>query len=164
MQPRHGWSVGLDEAFWSRQRNRSGQPGDSERPSERPGPAKRSADTQGQIVRTLCVRLCDGYYRPISFATTKGRLAVDARRCERACSSPAKLFFHHNPGQDTADMVDRAGKPYRLLPAAFLYRSRYLADCTCRPQPWEEEAAARHRAFSQASGQAATLAAPTRSR
>ena len=67
-------------------------------------------------------------------------------------------------------MVDRDGKPYRELPAAFLYRTRYLADCTCRPQPWEEEAAARHRAFSQASGQAAigskaaTLDAPTRSR
>ena len=113
-------------------------------------PVKRSADTQGQIVRTLCVRLCDGYYWPISFATTKRRLSVDARRCESACSSPAKLFFHRNPGQDTADMVDRDGKPYRELPAAFLYRTRYLADCTCRPQPWEEEAAARHRAFSQA--------------
>ena len=47
-------------------------------------------------------------------------------------------------------MVDRDGKPYRELPAAFLYRTRYLADCTCRPQPWEEEAAARHRAFAQA--------------
>jgi hypothetical protein len=130
MQPRHDWSTGLDEAFWSRQRNRSGQPSDSERPSERPRPVKRSADTQGQIVRTLCVRLCDGYYWPISFATTKRRLSVDARRCESACSSPARLFFHRNPGQDTADMVDRDGKPYRELPAAFLYRTRYLADCT----------------------------------
>jgi hypothetical protein len=166
MQPRHDWSTGLDEAFWSRQRNRSGQPSDGEGAR----PVKRSADTRGQIVRTLCVRLCDGYYWPISFATTKRRLSVDARRCESACSSPAKLFFHRNPGQDTADMVDRDGKPYRELPAAFLYRTRYLADCTCRPQPWEEEAAARHRAFSQASGQAAigskaaTLDAPTRSR
>jgi Protein of unknown function (DUF2865) len=67
-------------------------------------------------------------------------------------------------------MVDRDGKPYRELPAAFLYRTRYLADCTCRPQPWEEEAAARHRAFSQAAppvaigSKAATLDAPTRSR
>jgi Protein of unknown function (DUF2865) len=147
MVPRHDWLNGLDDTFWSGLRGRSAQPtqpAESERPRQRPPSRPEHA------VRTLCVRLCDGYYWPISFATTRSRLSTDAKRCESSCTSPARLFHHRNPGQDVDDMRDRDGNPYRELPAAFLYRTRYLADCTCRPQPWEEEAAVRHRAFAAA--------------
>jgi hypothetical protein len=153
MLPRHDWLNGLDEAFWSALRGRSTQPtrpeGEDAHPRRR-APEAKSREKQ-HAVRTLCVRLCDGYYWPISFATTTSRLSADAKRCESSCSSPARLFYHRNPGQDVDDMIDREGKYYRALPAAYLYRTRYSADCTCRPQPWEEEAAARHRAFAETS-------------
>src|SRR6185369_3937727 len=48
----------------------------------RPRSDLRSPLREGQY-RTLCVRLCDGFYFPISFATTRGQLADDARKCER---------------------------------------------------------------------------------
>jgi hypothetical protein len=147
--PRRVWSNGPDEVLWSGVRDRPSQPDAAERERERP--RTRSPDEHtGAVVRMLCFRLCDGYCWPMSFATTKGRLAQDARRCESSCSSPARLFFHSNPGEEADSMVDRDGNPYRQLPAACLYRSRNLAECTCRPQPWEEDAAARYRVFADA--------------
>jgi Protein of unknown function (DUF2865) len=97
--------------------------------------------------RTVCVRLCDGYYWPVSFATGRDRLAQDARLCDRSCPSRARLFMHRNPGEAVDDLVDLEGRPYRKLATAFLYRTQYVADCTCRGQPWEEEARTRHRAY-----------------
>lgn len=109
-------------------------------------PAQRVA--RRKTFRTLCVRLCDGFYWPISHATRRDRIGIDAKKCDRSCPGQSRLFMHRNPGEDVYDMVDLDGRPYRKLPAAFLYRTQYLADCTCRPHPWEEEALARHRSYS----------------
>src|SRR5262249_47893821 len=49
--------------------------------------------------RTLCVRLCDGFYFPIGFATTNGKFAEDARQCERLCPSRSRLFAYRHPGR-----------------------------------------------------------------
>jgi hypothetical protein len=97
--------------------------------------------------RTLCVRLCDGYYFPISFATPVERLAADARACESRCGAEARLFIHANPGGDVAEMTDFAGEPYTKLPNAFLYRTEYIPSCKCQPHPWEAEARQRHRGY-----------------
>ena len=107
--------------------------------------------------RTVCVRLCDGYYWPVSFATVRDRLAHDARQCDKSCPSRARLFMHRNPGETVEDLVDLEGRPYRKLSAAFLYRTQYVTDCTCRAQPWEEEALTRHRAYVQ-TGNSKTIA------
>src|SRR5262245_44547891 len=51
---------------------------------ERKRPAPEIAQSShGETYRTLCVRLCDGFYFPMSFATTRGKLEDDAGRCER---------------------------------------------------------------------------------
>jgi hypothetical protein len=99
--------------------------------------------------RTLCVRLCDGFYWPISHATRRDRFGHDARLCERSCPGHGRLFVHRNPGEEVNDMIDLDGRPYRKLPAAFLYRTQYIADCTCRGHPWEDEALARHRGYAE---------------
>ena len=100
--------------------------------------------------RTLCVRMCDGYYFPISFATTKDNLARDTKVCERSCKSPARLFFHENPGQDPEEMEDARGKRYKDLKIAFSHQKQYDEACTCKAQPWDEAAMARHRQFAEA--------------
>jgi Protein of unknown function (DUF2865) len=100
--------------------------------------------------RTLCVRLCDGYYFPISFSTSKDNFARDAKVCERSCKSPARLFFHENPGQDPEEMEDARGKTYKDLKVAFLHRKQYDEACSCKAQPWDEAALARHRQFAEA--------------
>jgi hypothetical protein len=53
------------------------------------------------------------------------------------------------PREDTSKMVDLEGHPYSDLPTAFQHLTRYDASCTCRGNPWDEEALARHRAYAQ---------------
>jgi len=101
----------------------------------------------GGTYRTLCVRLCDGFYFPISYSTVRERFAADAKQCEQNCPTRSRLFVHRNPGEEVADMVDLEGRRYRSLPTAFLHQTKYVADCTCRGNPWDEAALARHRAF-----------------
>ena len=49
--------------------------------------------------RTLCVRLCDGFYFPISSChVRKSRFARDADACSASCGSEARLFYHPNVG------------------------------------------------------------------
>jgi len=119
--------------------------------SERPRP--RDDRPEGGTYRTLCVRLCAGFYFPISYSTQHGRFAGDAKQCEQRCPTGSRLFVHRNPGQDVDDMVDLDGRPYRSLPTAFLHRAQYVADCTCRGNPWDEAAVARHRAYVEAAKQ-----------
>ena len=113
--------------------------GDDEEEEERP----RYAGT----FRTMCVRLCDGYYFPISFSATRDRFERDAKICESSCGGQARLFTYRNPGADVEDMVDLRGQPYRQLSTAFLYRNEYVAACRCNPNPWDAEARDRHRMY-----------------
>jgi hypothetical protein len=83
--------------------------------------------------RTLCVRTCDGYYFPISFATLPGKFGTDADACHQMCpGAEAALYVHRNPGEDTEAMVSLDGQPYTALPTAFRYRQEYDKACTCR--------------------------------
>jgi hypothetical protein len=107
-------------------------------------------DERPATFRTVCVRLCDGYFFPISFAVGADRLEHDARVCEGRCGTQGRLFVHPNPGGSTDDLHDLSGRPYRQLRTAFLYRKEYIASCSCEPQPWEQAALDRHRAYALA--------------
>jgi hypothetical protein len=136
---------GSSSRSWGRpsRRDRDDDDADEERVSdERP----KVAGTY----RTMCVRLCDGYYFPISFSATRDRLARDAKTCESSCGGQARLFIYRNPGGDVEDMVDLRGQPYRQLSTAFLYRTEYVPACRCKPNPWDAEARDRHRMYALA--------------
>lgn len=98
----------------------------------------------GGTYRTVCVRLCDGYYFPISFSTTRGRLAGDEQACRSRCNSDARLFYYPTSGGSPETMVDLRGRAYKDLATAFVYRTRYDKSCQCRPDPWSDEARERH--------------------
>ena len=51
-------------------------------------------------------------------------------------------------------MADLYGTPYTQLKNALRYRTEYLQDCSCRGNPWDAEAIARHQAYAQAVKQA----------
>jgi hypothetical protein len=85
----------------------------------------------GSTYKTLCVRLCDGFYFPISYSTLRARFAGDAKQCEQRCPGRSRLFVHRNPGEDVDKMVALDGRPYSSLPTAFLHRTQYVKDCTC---------------------------------
>jgi hypothetical protein len=87
----------------------------------------------GGTFRTICVRSCDGYYFPISYATTPDRFAEDAQACQRLCpAAQASLYTYHNPGEDVPQAVSLDGHPYSELPTAFAYRKALNPACSCR--------------------------------
>jgi len=100
-----------------------------------------------QTFATVCVRLCDGFYFPVSFATTPDNFGRDERKCQSSCGSQARLFVYNSPGGSPEDMRDVRGQPYSRLPTAFLYRTAYNESCKCKPHPWEQEATDRHRMY-----------------
>jgi hypothetical protein len=109
------------------------------------------ADRQGApdegTFRTLCVRLCEAMRSTSPSAA--GHLAQSSAETRRAASTAAPhrhgYSSHRNPDQTVDDLVDIERRAYRNLPTALLYRSRYIADCTCRGNPWDEVSIARHR-------------------
>ena len=126
-------------------------PSQSDSPTAAPPTAeKRPARIGRPTFRSLCVRLCDGYYFPISQATSPERFSRDAEQCAQTCPSGSRLFVHRNPGEGVDDMHDLQGRPYRSLPTAFLHRTQYVANCTCRGNPWDQTALARHQAYADA--------------
>ena len=110
---------------------------------------RRGLGTSGTF-RTVCVRLCDGFYWPVSHSTTRDRFGRDARQCEQACPNRSRLFVHGTSDSEPAAMKDLEGRPYDKLENAFRHQREYVANCTCRGNPWDEEALARHRAYAEA--------------
>ena len=83
--------------------------------------------------RTICVRTCDGFYYPISYATTSDRFRDDDQTCQRMCpSAEVSLYTYHNPGEDVAQSVSLNGRLYTELPTAFSYRKAMNPACSCR--------------------------------
>lgn len=102
--------------------------------------------------RTVCVRLCDGYYWPVSFQTKRSQFQKDARACESSCTGEARLFHYPSFGE-IHDAVDNSGKPYARLPAAFLYRKKLVAGCTCRAEAWSGSEVSRHQVYAMEEAQ-----------
>jgi hypothetical protein len=85
--------------------------------------------------RTVCVRSCDGFYFPISFATTPSRFADDEKACKSLCpASEATLYTYRNPGEDMNQAVSINGTPYPSSPNAFRYRQEFNPSCSCKAQ------------------------------
>jgi len=83
--------------------------------------------------RTLCVRLCDGYYFPISFATLPNHFPRDVDACQSRCAAPTELYYHQNPGGAVEEMISVADqKPYTSLRNAFRHRKEYVQGCSCK--------------------------------
>jgi hypothetical protein len=96
---------------------------------------------QSGTVRTICVRTCDGFYFPISYATNASRLREDEKTCQRMCpASEVMLFSYPTEGGEVAQATSINGSPYSGLPNAFKYRQQFDAACSCRKpgQSWAD--------------------------
>ncbi len=83
--------------------------------------------------RTVCVRLCDGFFFPVSFSTLPNHFARDAEQCQSRCAAPAELYYHQNPGGDIRQAVSaKAQTPYTSLKSAFKYTKEYVHGCSCK--------------------------------
>lgn len=74
--------------------------------------------------RTQCVRICDGYFFPMSKSSSPADFQRDQNRCEAACpGTRVEMFYSPGKSDDTASMVSAVtGKPYRDLPKALDFR------------------------------------------
>jgi Protein of unknown function (DUF2865) len=120
---------------WTQQANRNGGGGSSIWQDE-----EVSGGNGGQFgnlgyatYRTLCVRLCDGYYFPVSFSTLPQHFDRDADACQAKCAAPVELYYHQNPGSEVEQALSHKTKqPYSSLKVAKLYRTKYLPGCSCK--------------------------------
>jgi len=155
MVPTQGWPWNIFGGDWSERRRPERLPerqstGEADEDGVRP---RRGSGTSGRTsgtFRTVCVRLCDGFYWPVSHSTTRDRFGRDARQCEQACPNRSRLFVHPASDSEPAAIKDLEGRPYDKLENAFRHQREYVADCTCRGNPWDEAALARHRAYAEA--------------
>ena len=93
--------------------------------------------------RTVCVRLCDGYYFPISFSTLPNHFERDAEACSSKCAAPAELYYYQNPGGSPDQMsAARTNELYTQLKSAFRYRKEYVQGCSCKITEYVPEAGA----------------------
>jgi Protein of unknown function (DUF2865) len=111
--------------------------------------ANEAGPREGGTYRTVCVRMCDGYFTPMSYATTRNNFAQDQNKCRASCGDDARLFFYRNPGSTIDEATDLSGRPYARIPNAFRYRKALVDGCSCRPPPWSEASLARHRAYAE---------------
>jgi len=92
-----------------------------------------SPGPMGGTFRTICVRTCDGFYFPVSYATSPDRFRDDEQTCQRMCpAAETQLYTYHNPGEEVTQAVSLTGKLYTELPTAFQYRKSLDAACSCR--------------------------------
>ena len=89
--------------------------------------------------RTVCVRLCDGYYFPVSYSTMQSRFVEDAKVCTAKCAAPAELFYYQNPGAEMEQAVSTTGQPYSKIANAFRHRKEYVSGCSCRQADYKPE-------------------------
>lgn len=93
--------------------------------------------------RTLCVRLCDGYYFPVSFSTLPNHFQQDNDVCQSKCAAPVELYYHQNPGAGVEQMVSmKTQQPYTSLKSAFRYRKEYVRGCSCKQAEYVPDPAA----------------------
>lgn len=153
-------AVTLTQGWWDRPRRAESQWRDQERSRDVGWWRSGDEDDEGEpalsqsrgTYRTVCVRLCDGFYWPISFATTPEHFGQDQRKCESSCGSPVRLYTYKNPGGEIEEMEDLSGRPYSRLKTAFLYRTEYSESCKCKSDPWEQASLDRHRVYALEAG------------
>ncbi len=77
----------------------------------------------------VCVRLCDGYFFPLSGVSTR----ADAQdMCQAQCPSTKVQVFYRSAGADISEASDEEGLMYSSLPNALKYRTKTDQACTCK--------------------------------
>lgn len=105
----------------------------SQRPVENE-PLESTAPVYGGQYQTLCVRTCDGYYFPISYATGAENFGRDEAQCQAQCPG-AKLFYHSTNGETVDQMISLRGQAYTDMPNAFKFRkvgANGTPQCSCQ--------------------------------
>lgn len=118
------------------------------RPAQASKPAQSKADRQQAAapatrpgfprsnLRTVCVRLCDGYYFPISFGRGARSFPADEKMCKARCPGAATRLYYQSLAEGSSEEMRAVDDDslYEDLPGAFRYRNRASSrpGCSCR--------------------------------
>jgi hypothetical protein len=85
--------------------------------------------------RSVCVRLCDGYYFPIGPLSWETDLKDHEAACASLCpDAPTQVFIEPGGSDRIEDAVAEDGARYVALSTAFHNRTRLDKACTCHRQ------------------------------
>ncbi|WP_170230604.1 DUF2865 domain-containing protein [Roseibium hamelinense] len=118
--------------------NGSGQSGGrvisaSSSPTDTKQRKKRYRIPAGGTYRTMCVRTCDGFFFPVSFATGQDQFVNDAARCREICpAAQTELFVYKNPGGLKEEMISLSGIRYLDHDNAYRFQEEFVHGCSCR--------------------------------
>lgn len=121
-----------------------------------PGSARSLSSGDDELPRssgsykTICVRMCDGFYFPVSNHTVRKGFYRDQMRCRAQCGEEGRLFYLPATTTEIDAALDLQGRVYGRLQTAYVYRRTLVAGCQCRPDPWSEVEAERHRQYADA--------------
>lgn len=75
--------------------------------------------------RTMCVRICDGYFFPMSQIASVSEFERDQKNCESACpGTDVQLFYGDSNSSEVDGMLSKTtGRRYSDLPAAFVHQN-----------------------------------------
>jgi Protein of unknown function (DUF2865) len=91
---------------------------------------KKTASASSMSGRSVCVRLCDGFFFPVAPVSSSADLAGHEATCEDTCpDAPTALYIQPSGSDKIEDAVSTSGAPYTALPVAL--RSRTTLDNTC---------------------------------
>lgn len=83
--------------------------------------------------RTICVRVCDGYYYSLSHTSSRRRFKRDAERCAgQYPPGEAVLFYHPFPGDDVSQARSLKGERYADQDYAFAFRKTFMPHCAAQ--------------------------------
>jgi hypothetical protein len=86
--------------------------------------------------RSVCVRLCDGYYFPIGPLSRDSDLSDHEAACSGLCpDAPTQLFIEPSGSDRIEDAAAEDGARYVALPAAFRNRTTVDKTCACHRHP-----------------------------
>jgi hypothetical protein len=91
--------------------------------------------TKGEIAASpplqsaVCVRLCDGYFFPLSAADDGAD--AQAAACNSLCPDAPTEVFYRSGSDRIEDSISADGQPYSELPVSLRYRSTADHTCVC---------------------------------
>lgn len=99
-------------------------------------PATKSS---GGGSRTVCVRMCDGYYFPLSRSSNSSRYVSEDGLCKKLCPNADTQLFTLS-GEDIRNAYSISGQSYMSTPNALRYRKELVSSCSCRApgQSWAQ--------------------------
>jgi Protein of unknown function (DUF2865) len=82
--------------------------------------------------RSVCVRLCDGFFFPIAPVSSSADLASHQATCEETCpDAPTALYIEPSGSDRIEDAISTTGAPYTALPVALRSRTTFDNTCAC---------------------------------